>query len=109
MVTDCGILLATGKRQGLLGSKRQRVHLSEAQFFCPGLQLLVSALVVGGETCAWGSPQEGVWGQGGSGRVNLLRWKSVNASLRDRWTQTGRKEEPHSKRAGRSGQRKAME
>lgn len=61
MVTDCGILLATGKRQGLLGSKRQRVHLSEAQFFCPGLQLLVSALVVGGETCAWGSPQEGGW------------------------------------------------
>lgn len=32
------------------------MHLSEAQFFCPGLQLLVSALGVGGETRAWLQP-----------------------------------------------------
>lgn len=86
------------------------MHLSEAQFFCPGLQLLVSALVVGGETCAWLQPS----GRGmGAGRQREGKPCQVDSceceSLRDRWTQTGRKEEPHSKRAGRSGQRKAME
>lgn len=47
--------------------------------------------------------------QGGSGRVNLVGWISVNARVYVTDGQTGRKEEPHSKRAGRSGQRKAME
>lgn len=60
-----GILLATGKRRGLLGSKTQRAHLSEA--VCPGLKLLVSALEVGGRHVLSAALRKGLAGRGPTG------------------------------------------
>lgn len=76
-----GILLATGKRRGLLGSKTQRAHLSEA--VCPGLKLLVSALEVGGRwvgdmSCLQPSVR-GLWGggrrEGNPSQAGICEWE----------------------------------
>lgn len=55
------------------------MHLSEAQLFCPGLKLLGSALVEVGDVCLAAALRKGL-GEGGDGRVILLRRVSVNGN-----------------------------
>lgn len=61
------------------------MHLSEAQFSCPGLELLVSALVLHGSGYSPREEGEGCWGGGSFPRGSLGEGESESAS--DRWTQ----------------------
>lgn len=87
------------------------MHLSEAVFLswataaseCPGGGW--------GDMCLAAALRKGYGGReaGRQREGKPCGWISVNARVYVTDGQTGRKEEPHSKRAGRSGQRKAME